>query len=224
MTTIALHHTDTSIEGSKLTAYCSIHDINIVRIKKDTPFLDTYTPCGSVEWCLSLLKKKVIPDYYPEWAECILHRKVWQSNEWILDRKLFVKPADSYKKFNGFVTHGTYSKKKKPPFWYSEIVKFENEWRCYVSRGQILCSKWYWGDEVNTPNLPDDYYQKLQYIIPTHYSGAVDIGSVKDIDDPVLIEAQHPVACGWYGSNFEDIDLYIKWLEAGWLYMKDIIV
>ena len=128
MNKIPLLKVDKSFIKSRYGAYGSsgteeLH--NAILMKEDIE--KDYVPCGSVEWCLHLLDKKIVPDYYPEWLQGSLHRKVWQSDEWILGRKLFVKPSDRYKRFTGFVTTGTYSKKKKPPFWYSEVITFVNE-------------------------------------------------------------------------------------------------
>jgi hypothetical protein len=214
---IALQHTDNSIEASKLSLYCSLKNIPIVRIKENTPFLGEYTPCGSVEWCQSLLNKTIIPDYYPEWLRKYLYRNVWKSNEWIFGKKLFVKPADRYKRFDGYTTDSTFlkysAKYYDPPFWYSEIIEVTNEWRYYIADGKILCGKWYMGDEIGTPPAP-----KLNIDIPAGYCGAIDFGT-NAIGTLILIEAQHPFSCGWYGVGLEDIELYIQWLEAGWKYM-----
>jgi hypothetical protein len=207
----ALMKGDRSIEASKLELYCSLNSIPIVRIDKDISCSDEYVPCGGVEWCLECLGKKVVPDYYPEWLSEFLYRKVWRTDKWPLGKKVFIKPAGKYKRFTGFVTTGTYKKKKKPPFWCSDIVHFVNEWRYYVADGKILCGEWYWGDEVNTPEAP-----KLDINIPEGYCGAIDFGMLKE-EKLALIEVQHPFSCGWYGK---DIELYAQWLVSGWDYMR----
>lgn len=203
---------DNSRERQRLISYFLKKDVEyiIIKNKKEKCPVD-YIPCGSVKWCLNSLDMNIIPNYYPDWLKPYLNRKVWQGNEWILGRKLFVKPADRYKRFTGFVTYGTYSKKKKSPYWWSEIVKFENEWRCYISNGEILSAEWYWGDDKNTPDMPKIYLK-----IPSDYCGAVDFGYVKSIDKICLVEAHHPFACGWYGFNDS---LYAQWLIDGWEYM-----
>ena len=213
---IALLKGDTSIEAGKVTIHCNLRNIPIIRLNKNEPLPEQYTPCGSIEWCLSLLEKKVVPDYYPEWLNAYLHRKVWYEVKWPLNTTCFIKPADTYKKFTGFVHEaGSYTKKKRNgTYWCSEVVKFINEWRYYVADGKVLCGKWYWGDEINTPDAPG-----LAIEIPKGYCGALDFGTLKD-GKLVLVEAQHPFACGWYGSGLDDIELYFKWLDSGWKYMK----
>lgn len=208
----ALVKTDTSLEASRLSAYCLCHDIPVIRIGSDKICPDTHVPCGSVEWCSRSFARPVVPDYYPEWANGHLHRKVYRSDTWILGKQLFVKPADRYKRFTGFVTSGYYRKKKRGLLIWSEVVSFTNEWRYYVSSGKVLCGEWYWGDEVNTPDAPD-----LEIDIPPDYSGALDFGTLDD-GSLALVESQHPFACGWYGPQSRD-HLYLQWLIDGWTYM-----
>lgn len=208
---------DNSIEAKRLRIYCLLNNIKLLLINNNN-FPENYIPSGSVEWCSLIFKKNIIPEYYPNWLDNYLYRKVWKSNEWILGKKLFVKPADRYKRFSGFITHGTYSKKKKPPFWYSDIVYFINEWRYYISNGKILCGEWYWGDEINTPEAP--LLNNLK--IPKNYCGALDFGMLKN-SKLALIEAQHPFACGWYGKQEKD-HIYFQWLIDGWIYMKNLFL
>jgi hypothetical protein len=206
---------DVSSETRMVHMYCSLNDIPHLRLSVKEPCPKEYVPSGSVEWCLKLLGKPVIPDYYPEWLNQYLYRKVWKSNEWITGRKLFVKPADRHKRFTGFITHGTWSKKKKPPYWYSEIIHFTNEWRYYVSKGKILCAEWYWGDDVNTPPAPE-----LNIKIPTEYYGTLDFGTLYT-GEMALVESHDPFACGWYGNR--ENYAYLQWLVDGWKYMQNKI-
>ena len=171
-----------------------------------------FIPCGGVDWCLEVLGRDVVPDYYPEFLSNYLHRKVWRSDEWPLGAKTFVKPSDRYKRFTGFVTNGGYRNKKRGPYWCSEVVKFENEWRYYVSHGKVLASGWYWGYEKGQPEAP-----RLTMPLPDDYCGALDFGTLVGHPETLaLIEANHPFACGWYGK---DPRAYAKWIIDGWAYM-----
>ena len=212
---------DHSLEANRLSFFCLKYNINLVRVHGKVTLHD-YIPCGSVEWCEQLLGYHPKPNYYPEWVESLLHRKVWQGDKWLL-QKVFVKPADRYKRFTGFVTTGSYKGKKKPPFWFSEVVKFENEWRCYVTQGKIKACEWYWGDEINTPklSLEGDIVKAIEIFIPPHYNGALDIGYIKNIGELAIIESQHPFYCGWYGKQ-EDDHIYFQWLIDGWKYMQEL--
>jgi len=172
-----------------------------------------YICVGSVEWVEKKLGKNTVPNYYPDFLKEYLHRKVWESNEWPLGKKVFIKPSDRYKRFTGFVTNGGYRKKKKGPYWCSDIVKFDNEWRYYVSNGKILCGEWYLGDEIECPDAPD-----IDISIPNDFCGTIDMGMCDK--KMTLVEVNHPFACGWYGKNH---NLYTQWLVRGWKYMKDYV-
>jgi hypothetical protein len=207
---------DNSIEAQKLSLFCIVNNVPLIRVDKKN-VEDEHIPCGSVEWCEHLLGQHITPDYYPEWLNEFLFRKVWREDKWILGKKLFVKPADRYKRFTGFVTSGSYRKKKRGQLIWSEIISFQNEWRYYISNGKVLTSGWYWGDEINTPDAPD---VRDILIIPENYSGALDFGHCGRRF--VLVESQHPFACGWYGKHEHDY-LYFQWLIDGWIYMKNLI-
>lgn len=204
---------DNSPESKQIHFYCLMNDIEIKRFSCKENLPKDYVPSGSVEYCERVLGYRPKPDYYPEWLNKHLYRKVWQSREWILGERYFIKPADRHKRFNGFITQGTYSKKKKPPFWYSEIVGFVNEWRYYISRGKNLGGWWYQGshEDLIAPELKID--------IPDNFYGTLDFGSTS-FGKLALVEVHPPYACGWYGSQNE-IEIYLQWLIDGWEYLND---
>jgi hypothetical protein len=170
-----------------------------------------YIPCGTVEWCDQFLpKEKRIPDYYPEFLKDHLHRKVWRADTWPLGQKVFIKPSNFHKRFTGFVTSGGYRKKKKGPFWCSDIVSFTNEWRYYVAEGKVIVAEWYQGDEISEPDPPE-----LNIKLPSDYCGALDFGILTS-GEFALVEANSPYACGWYGKKHA---LYAEWLIKGWEYL-----
>ena len=204
---------DHTFEGMAVYLYCMENDIPVFKANYKDACPEDYVPCGSIPWITKTLNKTIIPDYYPEWMSEHLHRKVWKSDEWIRGEKFFVKPADKHKRFDGFITRGTWHKKKKPPFWYSEIVSFSNEWRYYVTKGKIICGKWYDGDEVNTPDAPE-----LDITIPESFSGTLDFGTFSD-GTLALVEAHEPFGCGWYGEK-ED-ETFLQWVIDGWIYMLE---
>lgn len=216
-TGFALTKNDSSLEAQRLSAYCTTHDVPLFRVDKNVPCPSVLVPCGSVEWCLQSLGKKIIPDYYPFWLEPFFHRNIWKESKWPL-KKVFIKPADAYKRFTGFSTTGTYKKKKKPPFWCSDIIHFDNEWRYYITDGQVMCAGWYWGDEVNTP-APPDLKTFSPMFIPPDFCGTLDFGDYNGLF--TLVEAHHPFACGWYGPQADD-HLYLQWLVDGWEYLQDM--
>jgi hypothetical protein len=129
-----------------------------------------------------------------------------------MDKNIFVKPADKHKRFTGLITKGGYIKKKRGPYWCSEVVKFINEWRYYIANGKVLTGEWYWGDEVNTPDAPE-----LNITIPNTFCGTLDFGTL-DTGELALVEAHPPYSCGWYGKNNS---LYVEWLIKGWKYLNE---
>lgn len=199
-------------EDTAIINYCVLKSIPYKFCNRAEDRPEGYIPCGSVRWCENFLpKEKTVPDYYPEFLKDHLYRKVWRSDSWPLGERVFIKPADRHKRFTGFCTNGGYRKKKKGPYWCSEIVKFVNEWRYYIADGKILTGEWYDGDEVNTPEAPE-----LGITVPGNYCGAVDFGLMVT-GELALVEANSPYACGWYGKRNE---LYIEWLVKGWEYLN----
>jgi len=203
-----------SKETTAIFQYCIMENVPYKYIKNVKDASREHVPVGSVEFCLQILGRDIQPDYYPDFLKDCLYRNVYRTTKWPLGKKLFIKPADKYKRFTGFITNGGYRKKKRPPYWCSDIVIFVNEWRYYVANGKVLTGEWYYGDEINTPDAP-----VLNIKIPDNYCGALDFGML-ETGELALVEAQHPFACGWYGKDYK---LYAKWLIEGWKYMCDQI-
>ena len=173
-----------------------------------------YIPVGTVKWCENFLPKdRIIPDYYPDFMKDYLFRKVWWTETWPMEKGIFVKPADRHKKWTGFVTVGGYRKKKKGPYWCSEVVKFINEWRYYIADGKVIAGEWYWGDEVNMPDAP-----VFQAVIPAGFCGTVDMGTL-GTGELALVEVHPPYACGWYGKDHR---IYAEWIIKGWEYLTHV--
>lgn len=190
--------------------------IRIIPNPKDVP--EDWIPSGTVKYGSKIIcsrsklaGRKITPDYYPDFLTPHLHRKVWLSNEWPLGKRVFIKPADQEKRFNGFITNKGYKGKKRGPYWCSDPVTFTNEWRYYVANGKVLTGEWYQGDEQNTPDAPE-----LRIDIPPDYCGALDFGTL-ETGELALVEANHPFACGWYGKDHRK---YVEFLYWGWRYMR----
>jgi hypothetical protein len=199
-----------SPEDEAIRFYCDKHGIDLMEVqysKKLTPtILEGYVPCGSIPWMAQILGN-ITPDYYPEYLKDYLNRKVWETDKWPLGKKVFIKPADAHKRFNGFITYGTYRKKKRGPYWCSDIVHFENEWRYYVAHGKVVVAEWYKGGEKEKPEAPSiDHIGLSEDLFATLDFGTVD-GKL------TLVESHEPLAAGWYGT---DHDKYAEWLAAGW--------
>ena len=170
-----------------------------------------HTVVGSVEWCERFLPP-VTPDYYPEYLQPWMFRLWGVCNKWPLGKRLFIKPADSYKRFTGLVTNGGYKGKKRGPYVWSQPVTFEQEWRYYVSDGDVVTTGWYNGHDEEEPAPP------LPFLFPK-VCGAFDFGRL-DTGQLALVEAHHPYACGWYGE-FSKHKAYVTWLIRGWEYINE---
>ncbi len=181
----------------------------IINYKKDFPTKDLivnkgWIPFGSFPWTEFYLDANLKADYFPDFLKPYIKRKIWYSDKWTLE-KGFVKPADKHKRFDGFVTLGGYSKKKKGPLVYSEIVHFINEWRFYVINGNVVAKEWYDGfKKTIAPKIDIEW--------PKEWSGIADFGELQD-GSIELVETGPPIAFGWYGT---DNDIFINCAIDGW--------
>jgi hypothetical protein len=196
-------------EEKILTVVASYHQIpfRLFKNPKDVP--SGWVPSGSVEWVSKILGENVKPNYFPLFLSDWIKRKIWYEEKWPL-RKVFIKPADRYKRFTGFITSGKYGGKKKGPFWCSEIVSFQDEWRYYIINGKVICGYWYYGiDPENEKPLPE--LTQINY--PKNWCGTADFGSLPN-GDIALVECHHPFSCGWYGNK--NHDNYAEFIVRGW--------
>jgi hypothetical protein len=209
---------DHSPEANNISCYCLTKDISLLNISHKDSILENYVPSGSVDWCSKILGRIVKPDYFPDWCRHLLYRNVWYSDKWLF-QKAFVKPADKHKRFVGFQTTGSYKKKKKPPFWYSDIVHFKDEFRYYITNGKIVFADWYWNEDNRDGEIlnPPD----LNLSIPSSWCGTIDMGFL-DTGELALIECHPPFACGWYGGS-SNTEIYMQWLIDGWKYLNNAI-
>lgn len=176
---------------------------------KDVP-LD-FVPTGNIPWISKIIGKTITPNYYPDFLKSWVKRKVWYSEKWPLER-VFIKPADKHKRFNGFITTGRYNGKKRGPFWCSEVIKFIDEWRYYISYGKVIGGYWYWGIGDTPKESP-----KLNITYPNNWCGTADFGMLED-GSIQLIESHHPFSCGWYGKKNEE---YAEFVVMGWKWLNE---
>lgn len=189
----------------------AVHSVRNVKVTHDInePFDGAI---GSVEWFQSeILKAVPVPEYYPDFLQPILARKIVHLTVPVIPRyDCYVKPADAYKRFPNTFVKANDPIPYPPPYYVSEPVTFINEWRLYVIDGKIIDTCWYLGKDEDKKFPYDPPW------IPDDYSGAIDIGELED-HTGALIEAHHPYAIGWYGDNHEN---YIKFLTGGWNSLK----
>jgi hypothetical protein len=166
-----------------------------------------FIPAGTIDWVQDVLGFKPIPDFYPEFLKHLLYREVWQTDEWPLNEEVFIKPADVPKRFSA---KRSCDEHEEGPCWCSEIVNFKNEWRYYITYGEVVYAAWYDGiEECEAPELEID--------IPSYWCGCIDMG-ILDTGEFALVEAGEPYSCGWYGHIHEG-DIYADWLIDGYYYL-----
>jgi hypothetical protein len=207
----AVQKTHCDWEGKCLAIVGALEQIPCKLVHTPKEVEEGWIPSGTVPWVTSILGKEVKPDYFPIFLKNWVSRKIWTEEKWPLS-KIFIKPADRHKRFTGFITSGKWRGKKKGPFVCSEIVKFVDEWRYYISYGKVLGGYWYWGDGDEPKEAPD-----LNIIYPDNWCGTADFGML-DNGKIELIECHPPFACGWYGKKHEQ---YAEFLTLGWQYLKN---
>ena len=201
-------------EEKALSFYALKHDIPFKWLQLPSQVPDGWVPCGTLKWMTACIGRTVLPNYFPGFMGRFVTRKVWREDKWPL-RKVFIKPADEHKRFDGFVAHGTYSKKKRGPFWCSEIVSFVDEWRYYVANGKLLGAHWYTGKGADLPQPPVAPAIDVEY--PQGWCGTVDLGTLPD-GRAELVEAHPPFSVGWYGSDEEE---FARFTVAGWRWLME---
>lgn len=210
----AIQQGDVGKEAQCLCLYANYHKIPRKFFIKPSDVPVDWVAYGNVDWCDKVLGKTVVPDYYPDFLSNWVKRKIWRQEKWPYGSRVFIKPSDAHKRFTGFVTNGTWKGKKRGPYWCSEIVKFTNEWRYYISWGELKSANWCCGDnESPAPKLEIDW--------PKDFCGCVDFGTYEN-GEIALVESNSPYACGWYGT-LNDYEVYTKWIIEGWKYSRNNI-
>lgn len=207
-------------EGIAVSTTCSLNNLSKRFVVNAEDVLSDEIPVGSVEFVEKVIDVRFQPDYYPDFAKSILSRNTWVCHSFLPLCHCFIKPADSYKRFEAFIYHGDLAPEEepKPPFYCSGIVNFVNEWRYYIQDGEIVFANWYKGiDEVTEPEAP-----KLPFTIPQGEFGALDVG-ILDNGKLELVEYQHPYACGWYGKQLvRNNEIYTEWLAKGYEHLYEL--
>ena len=207
----AIQKTHCNWEGKSLAFVGCLQQIPY-RFFYDTEQIpEGWIPSGTVPWVSSIIGEIIIPNYFPNFLHPYVTRRIWTEEKWPL-KKVFIKPADRHKRFTGFITSGTYRKSKRGPFWCSEILSFQNEWRYYVAYGKLIGAYWYWGVNDDPIDAP-----KIDITWPENWCGTADFGTLPN-GKIELVESHPPFACGWYGKKHDE---YAEFLTLGWKWLKE---
>jgi hypothetical protein len=195
-------------EESTVLVSASLASIPYVVVSSEKDVKSDMIPVGDIKFIQGVLGYKVKPNYYT--FESLLKRNIWYTDEWPLGRKVFIKPADEYKRFTGFVTNGGYRRKKRGPYVCSDVIKVKNEWRYYLG-SELEQGFWYAGqDECKDSPALESFGIDFSGLY-----GCLDMGECED-GSIVLIEYQHAFSCGWYGKGIKDGEKYAKWIAYGY--------
>lgn len=176
---------------------------------------------GRVKWRLEQLGMPVTDIDYPVELQKYFGRKIWSGNiSELLQGKIsypvFVKPQEG-KLFTGCLATsdreliGRVSPGTDFPVYYSEPLKLEAEFRCYIRYNQILDIKRYKG-ALNAFYDYDTICRTVKDYISAPAAYAIDFG-VTDTGATVLVEVNDGYSLGNYGL---DSLSYAKLLSARW--------
>lgn len=177
---------------------------------------------GDVHAALQKLGLPLPPSLdYPEELREFLGRRFWEGplGE-VRDRNhagIFVKPQEQ-KLFTGFVWQGTKANRLRlatypdeTPCFFSDVVNFVSEYRCFVLDGRLVGVRHYKGDWSKAPaRSPVEAAVGAYKAAPRAYT--LDFGVTID-GQTLLVEVNDGFAMGAYGLHPE---VYARMIEARW--------
>lgn len=182
--------------------------------------------CGFIEDVFKALDKLKLPRPpsidYPRELNDFYARKIWEGTlDEIQDRGLhpgvFVKPRSFQKLFTGFVWTGSPACRlrlapypKETPVFFSHVIEFVSEYRCFVLDGEIQAVKFYRGDWSKAPTR--DVVVAAVRAYQPYRAYAIDFGVLSD-GRTVVVEVNDAFALGCYGLHHHQ---YARMIEARW--------
>ena len=116
---------------------------------------------------------------------------------------MFVKPAARTKRFTGFVLEAPFDMRvadvpAREPIWWSDVVEWRSEWRCYVLNHEITHVSYCSGDRCVEPDLVRVRLAIEAYASNGASSGyAMDVGVLAD-GKTALVEVNDGYSLGAY--------------------------
>lgn len=153
-------------------------------------------------------------------------RNIWTSTLSeirLYEPRVFIKPLDGHKLFNGHVRTGemkdliyTSMYPDETRILVSDVVNFISEYRGFVLDGELIGLKHYRGDFTKTIDI-----ELMECAIEVYKSApkaySIDFGLTDD-GRTLLVEVNDAFSLGCYGL---DPVLYAKMIEARWLEITD---
>lgn len=203
--------------------------------RRKVQLTDTDLPVGGVPFILQAMHQMGIevPPHnpYPDVLKPWLHRNVrlvrtlGQVQDELRDGapSIFVKPAQGWKRFTGFVATDPSDPQfngcsRRVPVWVSDPVQIVSEWRCYVAHNELLACEFadFGGDKSVQPGQ-SEIAKALAALAgngaPAGY--VIDFGVLAD-GRTALIELNDGFSFGAYGSVTADIIFRVmaaRWAE-----------
>lgn len=173
---------------------------------------------GSVPFVKHSLRQlgKALPEHapYPPVLHSMLHREVRrlgalrEARELLTQgKRLFVKPAEGWKRFTGFVTDDPRDMRFNGAsayraVWISEPVEFVSEWRAYVAADRVLDVRFadHGGDRsaLADHGVIEEAARKLSHAGSAPAGYVMDFGVLKDSGRTALIEVNDGFSFGAY--------------------------
>lgn len=175
-------------------------------------------PLGSVEFVedFARVHKIEIPpfDTYPDALRAYLKRGVREIGFGCASQDSFVKPI-KVKRFTGNIKRGvTEMVSPGTPVWESDVVRFTQEWRCYVLHRELIGFARYDDFEDDDQEPPPSLLERMIGAFtdsPVGYS--LDVGLCER--GWALVEANDGWALGFYKGTVSASD-YIRLIAGRW--------
>lgn len=190
------------------------------------PFHQFYIPVGTVEFVTAWFQRfhdhTPKPINVPNELRVFAGRSIWNADENGFYKgygKLFVKSNDRIKGIVGIFNENEYDF-PAGNYQFSEVIKIDSEWRCFVYQNKLVGLQNYSGDFTMFPNV-----SHIEMMIKDYKSAPVaytlDVG-VFNYCDTFVIEVHDFFSCGLYG--FADHSTYPYMLTRwNYEYLRDVV-
>lgn len=210
---------------------------SVKQVERNKCALDkTTVAIGSVPFVKHALRQlgRTLPEHipYPDVLRQMLHREVRKLNTLrearvmvTQGRSLFIKPAEGWKRFSGFVSDDPRDMRFNGassylPVWISEPVTFASEWRAYVAHDKVLDVRFVDHGGDRGLRIDRDVVDEAVRLVATSGSApagyVIDFGVLHPCGKTALIEMNDGFSFGAYDDVAPEVywDISIsRWAE-----------